>query len=47
MPEVRLGWVAGVLQVNLRLPTGVSGDVQIVLTVGPRSSQVVTVSVSP
>jgi uncharacterized protein (TIGR03437 family) len=41
------GLVAGVLQVNLRLPPTVSRDVQVVLTVGPRSSQTVTVAVAP
>jgi uncharacterized protein (TIGR03437 family) len=41
------GLVAGVLQVNLRLPTGISGVAQIVLTIGAQSSRPVTVSVAP
>jgi uncharacterized protein (TIGR03437 family) len=40
------GFIAGVLQVNIQIPAGVSGTVPLVLTVGSASSPAIMVSVS-
>jgi uncharacterized protein (TIGR03437 family) len=41
------GFTAGLLQLNVRIPAGVSGTVEVVLHVGEESSRAVTINVSP